>query len=74
MLLYRQTGEHVATATLTEAQIETGRLWSQLVGAKNSLKTLRKRATYSSDWAKVDRYEKRIAAIEHRLTILKENA
>ena len=64
----------MAAAALTEAQIEAGQLWSQLVGIQSSLRDLRRRATYSSDWAKVDRYEKRIAAIEHRLTTLKENA
>ena len=64
----------MAAAKLTEAQIEVGQLWAELVGIKCSLKTLDGRARYANEWAKVRRLQKREKAIEHRLTILKENA
>ena len=58
----------------TEAQRETGSLWLELVEVRHSLLTLQGRARYSSDWAKVRRFESREKAIENRLTILKENS
>ena len=58
-------------ATLAEA--EAGALWLDLIRLKFTLRTLRRTAQFSSDWAKVRRLEANVAGAEKRLTILREN-